>query len=144
MKIAQSKTLDEFIKEATLLHGDNYDYSEVNYINAKEKVSIICKKHGAFPQTPDSHLRGSGCPCCTGNHSKMQIEYLKIMELLRNTQIKHAENGGEYKIPNTSYSLDGYDAKNNTVYEFHGDFWHGNPKKYKPDEVNDVSKKNIW
>jgi hypothetical protein len=25
---------------------------------------MICPKHGEFPQTPHSHLRGAGCPFC--------------------------------------------------------------------------------
>jgi len=31
---------------------------------------------------------------------------------------RHAENGGEYKVPNTSFFVDGYDEKNNVVIEF--------------------------
>ena len=42
------------------------------------------------------------------------------------------------------YFADGYDPKTNTVYEFHGDFWHGNPKFYDPRENNPVSKKKFW
>ena len=28
------------------------------------------------------------------------------------------------------YIVDGYDSKTNTIYEFNGDFWHGNPNIY--------------
>ena len=42
----------------------------------------------------------------------------------------------EYKIPGTNYVADGYDPKSNTVYEFLGDFWHGNLNKYVPEEVH--------
>ena len=41
----------------------------------------------------------------------------------KDIDIRHAENGGEYRIDN--YLVDGFDEKNNTVYEFHGCFWHG-------------------
>ncbi len=50
------------------------------------------------------------------------------------------ENGGEYKIPNTNFKADGYCKKTNTIFEFHGDFWHGNPNKYNPNEINKVTK----
>ena len=30
-------TTKEFIKKAKTMHGDKYDYSKVNYVNAKEK-----------------------------------------------------------------------------------------------------------
>jgi hypothetical protein len=32
--------------------------------------------------------------------------------------IQHAENGGEFHIKELGYWVDGYDAKNNTVYEW--------------------------
>ena len=39
---------------------------------------------------------------------------------------------------------DGFCKSNNTIYEFHGDFWHGNPKKYIDTEfINTVSKKSM-
>ena len=47
--------------------NNDYDYSKVEYVNAITKVKIICKIHGKFEQTPDSHKRGSGCPKCSGN-----------------------------------------------------------------------------
>lgn len=57
-------TTAEFIESATKIHGDKYDYSEVNYVRHCDKVKIICKKHGEFYQTPNAHLGGTGCPVC--------------------------------------------------------------------------------
>lgn len=61
-------TTEEFIKKAKEKHGDKYDYSKVDYKNAKEKVCIICKEdgHGEFYQSPGHHLSGCGCPRCYG------------------------------------------------------------------------------
>ena len=56
------KTKDEFINEVKIVHNDFYDYSKVNYINNKEKVIIVCPKHGEFLQSPNKHLTGRGCP----------------------------------------------------------------------------------
>jgi hypothetical protein len=54
-----------FINEAKLLHGDKYDYSKVEYINAKTKIKIICPIHGEFEQMPDAHTKlKQGCPNC--------------------------------------------------------------------------------
>jgi Zn finger protein HypA/HybF involved in hydrogenase expression len=58
------KTTEEFVVEARAIHGDKYDYSGVNYQNSKTKVCIACPEHGEFWQTPNSHLRGTGCPVC--------------------------------------------------------------------------------
>lgn len=41
--------------------------------------------------------------------------------------IQHAENGGEYRIPGTRYFVDGFCEETNTIYEFYGDVYHGNP-----------------
>ena len=59
------KTLEEFIQNSIIRHGELYDYSSYNYINNQTASIIICKKHGGFPQTPNSHLSGSGCPSCS-------------------------------------------------------------------------------
>ena len=60
------KTTEEFIVEAKMVHGNKYDYSKVEYVNAHTKVCIICPKHGEFWQTPNSHLNGRGCSKCKG------------------------------------------------------------------------------
>lgn len=60
-------TTSSFIKEAKEVHGNLYDYSLVEYVKARVKVKIICKKHGVFLQTPNHHKRGTGCPICGGS-----------------------------------------------------------------------------
>jgi very-short-patch-repair endonuclease len=55
---------EEFIERAKKIHGDKYDYSNVIYKTAKEKIIVICKIHGDFEQIPDCHLRGNGCDKC--------------------------------------------------------------------------------
>lgn len=69
------KNTDEWISTAKEIHGDTYDYSEVNYLNNNTSVFIICKTHGGWNANPKYHLNGGGCPDCyfernTGlNHS---------------------------------------------------------------------------
>ena len=62
----QRKTKAKFIEEAALVHGYEYDYSLVEYVDTHTNISIICKKdgHGKFNQAPNGHLHGSGCPKC--------------------------------------------------------------------------------
>ena len=58
-------TTEEFIKKSREVHGDKYDYSKVEYYNSKEKVCIICPKHGEFWQIPRDHYgKKAGCPKC--------------------------------------------------------------------------------
>lgn len=61
----RKKTQECLISDFVKVHGCEYDYSEVVYVNVKEKVSIVCKHHGVFRQTPDNHLQGQGCPACS-------------------------------------------------------------------------------
>jgi Zn finger protein HypA/HybF involved in hydrogenase expression len=130
---------NEFIEKAKKIHFDKYDYLKVDYVKSDQKVTINCKKHGYFDQTPSNHLYGFGCSRCYSKYSKSQIIWLNLLEKLHNIYIIHMENEGEYKIPNTNYKADGYCKETNTIYEFHGDYWHGNPNIYNPDEINKVT-----
>lgn len=58
---------NEWIVEAKKVHGDKYDYSKVEYVKNSSKISIICKEHGEFLQTPANHIKGKNCPKCTGH-----------------------------------------------------------------------------
>ena len=56
---------EDFIKKAKEIHGDRYDYSKVEYVTFNKNITIICKEHGEFQQTPCSHLKSNGCNKCT-------------------------------------------------------------------------------
>ena len=60
------------------------------------------------------------------------------MEKIKNIKIKSAFGGREkeLKINKKYLKVDGYDEKNNTVYQFHGCYWHGCQKCYKKDDLN--------
>ena len=79
-------TTEEFIERAKEIHGNKYDYSKVEYVNAQTKVCIICPEHGEFWQTPHSHTTGKGCPIC--NESKLEK---KIKDLLIENNIHFIE-----------------------------------------------------
>lgn len=57
---------EELIDRFKSVHGDKYDYSSVEYLNANTKVTIICRQHGEFRQLPFAHLSGQECPKCKG------------------------------------------------------------------------------
>lgn len=56
--------------------------------------------------------------------------------------IQHAGNVGEkvLKINSKIYKLDGFCEETNTIYEFYGDFWHGNPDIYNKKDINPLCK----
>lgn len=65
-----------FVDNAVLVHGNKYDYSNVNYINSHSKITISCPIHGEFEQSPTRHLYGDGCPKCNGGVSITQEEFI--------------------------------------------------------------------
>jgi len=76
------------------------------------------------------------------NYSKGQIEWLEYIKVSV-PDIRHIMNhdGGEFIIPNSTFKADGYSMKDNMVFEYHGDFWHGNPAIYNPSDINTKAKK---
>ena len=145
IKIKEKATLTEreFIEKAKKVHGEKFDYTEINYVSTHKNINIRCLEHNInFEQHPSNHLSGSiGCNKCSfKKYSKAQMTWLIFMEKYYNIKIQHAENEGEYKIT-SRMRADGYCKLTNTIYEFHGDFWHGNPKKYNEHEINTCSNK---
>lgn len=72
----QTSNTKEFIFKAKKVHGNKFNYSKIEYKRAKIKVKIICPIHGEFRQTPDGHLRGSGCKKCSGNDQYTTKEFI--------------------------------------------------------------------
>lgn len=142
---------DEFIRTANTKHHGIYDYSKTVYLNNSTDVIIICKIHGDFLQKPNNHISGrlSGCPkCAKQSFSQVGIKWLQEVSLLLNLQIQHAGNTGEYKVQLPSgkkYYIDGVyqDDLDRIAFEFHGDYWHGNPSVYDPNDVNPTNGKTF-
>ena len=59
-----TQTLAHFIRRATAVHGDTYSYKKSVYVSTGKTLTITCKKHGDFDQSPDNHYAGNGCPTC--------------------------------------------------------------------------------
>ena len=63
--MSRKKTTEEIIEEFRAVHGDRYDYRDVDYDGGKVKVVIWCKKHNhPFKQAPVKHKVGQGCDLC--------------------------------------------------------------------------------
>jgi len=92
-----------FIEKSIEVHGDKYDYSNVNYINSKCKVEIKCLEHGFFEQIANSHLQGFGCSKCTKQHKPTTTEFIeKIKKIHKNKYnyelVKYKNNHTKIKI----------------------------------------------
>lgn len=121
---------EQFVNDSIIIHGNIYDYSLVDYKTCKDDVEIICNTHGVFLQKPSKHKSGHGCPHCT-QFKSYSSKANKWLDSLNINLIK------EYRLPEYKLrSVDGYDPITNTIYQFHGDFYHGNPKVYPPNYLN--------
>lgn len=54
----ESSLKDKFIEKCIEKYGDIFDYSETDYKNAKNEITVIDKKYGKFKVSPDKHIQG--------------------------------------------------------------------------------------
>lgn len=121
----------EFISRARVIHGDRYDYTKTMYRTARMKIVFECPEHGEVHQLPTNHLAGHRCALCSKRVSRVQAEWLDSLNV--------PEREVMIQAAGRRYFADGFDPVTNTVYEFWGDFWHGNPKVYDPAALNTVT-----
>jgi hypothetical protein len=108
-KHQQERVIANFIA----IHGNNYDYSKVEYVNSKQKVIVTCVTHGDFEIAPDHHInRKQGCAKC----------YYEAMRLTNEQFIEKAKAiyGDKYDYSNTRYTTG--DAKVEIFCPTHGVF----------------------
>jgi hypothetical protein len=114
-------TTAQFISRAIDIHGDQFDYSLVDYKGSHGKITIICKLHGEFEQIAYIHLKKRGCRKCIDSNNPGGYTF-KIFEKNR----KLAMSTGifyivEYHFPNEKFIKIGITP--NTVYQRHKRHW---------------------
>ena len=114
--MSKKLTTEEFIEKARKVHGDKYDYSNVEYINAKTKVEIICSIHGIFWQNPHDHLNKAGCSYCANEH-RNDNSRLTTKEFIKRAKEVH---GDKYDYSNAEYK--GANIKLKIICPAHGIF----------------------
>ena len=87
----QRLSKEDFISKAKSIHGDKYDYSKVEYVNAQTKVCIICPEHGEFLQIPNAHLRGNGCPKCGGKLVNNTEDFISRSNEIHNNKYDYSK-----------------------------------------------------
>lgn len=108
-----------FIEKAKKVHGNRYDYSKVNYVNNRTKITIICPEHGEFEQTPNSHLCGKGCQICS-EEIRCNKRRKNVDELIREfNEIHH--NKYDYSLIKEHYK--NATTKIPIICPEHGIFW---------------------
>jgi hypothetical protein len=108
-------TTEKFIEKAINTHGNKYDYFKSNYIVGLNKIEIICKKHGSFWQSTNTHLnQKAGCPKCKTSKGEEDIAIY-----LNENKIKYIY---QYcvLIKESRHYYDFYLPDNNIIIEFNG------------------------
>ena len=95
---------EKFIVEARKIHGDKYDYSQVEYVDNKTEVIIKCNVCGTvFKQKPQVHiLHKCGCPEC-GRRKNALARRRPIEKFVEKAKAKH---GDRYDYSNARYDGD--------------------------------------
>ena len=86
---SKRKLVESFVADAIAVHGPKYNYDLVKYVNNKTPVIILCLVHGEFFQTPDVHLRGSGCSIC-GQITLQSLNLISADQIIERSQQKHS------------------------------------------------------
>lgn len=130
---------EDFIEKSNKIHNNKYDYSNVKYIKSSYKVEIICKKHGSFYQSPNSHLRKIGCPKCNISKGEEKINnFLKNNNIIFETQKRFEKCKNINTLP-----FDFYLPEYNICIEFDG-FQHYEKYSFEKDEnrLNETRKRD--
>ena len=110
-------TQDEIILKFKEVHGEKYDYTNINYVNNKVKVPIICPGHGIFWQSPHQHIAGHGCPVCGIKKRTKNITFSRE-KFIQKAQVIH---GDKYDYSEVIYSNN--KTKIKIICPIHGVFW---------------------
>ena len=85
-----TKSREDYVNEANIVHNFKYDYSKLNYIKASGKVCIVCPEHGEFWQVASSHLQGCGCPKCANEENGVRRKY-STEEFINKAKLVHKD-----------------------------------------------------
>jgi hypothetical protein len=135
---------EAFIVKARRIHGNKYDYSQVEYVNAHTKVKIGCAEHGFFEQTPHNHLIGHECAKCQISKGEKYIEgWLKSHDVTYNREHRFDDCRNVLPLP-----FDFHIPDMNLLIEFDGrqhfepvDFF-GGLRSFVQCQINDTIKNN--
>lgn len=136
------KHSEKFFEKVKKKHGDKYDYSLVKYTHIRDKIKIICHKHGIFVQDAFNHANGSDCPKCASFGSKAEKELGDFLKNIYTDTIIEKNR----KILKNYLELDFYIPKLKIAFEYNGTYWHNEryiDKNYHLNKTEQCEQKGI-
>lgn len=123
------KDTDYFIQKSKDIYDNAFSYENASYVTTDTPLIVTCKQHGNQSITPTDHYR-VGCWMCKRNRMQdIWLDELNIPNTKEHRQVRLIIQGKLHVV-------DGFDLTTNTVFLFHGDFWHGNPILYNSTDIN--------
>jgi Zn finger protein HypA/HybF involved in hydrogenase expression len=131
----------DFSDVKTYVEADGTTLCSSEYVNCDTPLDFMCPKGHEYSNT-FSHFKNDGqrCPRCSGGPvSKISQVWLDQKDKLHPTPLLR-----EHRIivSGKKYKVDALDLLTKTVYEFLGGFYHGNPARFKPEDMNLKLKKS--
>lgn len=149
----RTNSLDD-LKERALRDRTDIDVSECVIDESgkyKRLSNIRCTKHNIYYSSIARNKTGQ-CPEC---YKEYNLERLKMAQVAA----WESESSGSFVsksetkwldelsvkdrqvwLKDVKYKVDGFDPDTNTVYLYHGRFWHGCPETYDPEMIHPVVK----
>jgi hypothetical protein len=143
----------EQVKEKALKTRKNIDVSECYIETEKYKkiLNIKCTVHNVYYS---SYVKGKIglCPKCNEERNLAQLAVAmplawasqKNGSFVSKKETKWLDSLGienrQVWLEDVKYKVDGYDPNTNTVYLYHGKFWHGCPETFDPEMIHPVVK----
>jgi hypothetical protein len=84
-------TTEDFIERAKAVHGDSYDYSLAEYQGIHKYVTIVCRKHGQFQQSPANHYQGKGCSVCGGSRPHTTESFIDAAQSVHSDRYDYSQ-----------------------------------------------------
>jgi len=133
---------DEFVKRATKIHKNKYNYKLTKIKRREDSVKIFCNKcERYFYQSWRAHLRGSGCRSCAFKNTSIE---LFIENFLKKYNITHRKNDRTLLC---GMELDFYLPDYRLAIECDGIHWHsdfrGKDENYHLNKTNLCENKGI-
>lgn len=140
------KTLKIRKEEIESKFGNKIDVSEIS-LSGSKILNLRCVEHNiVFDNWIDSLKKGHiSCPeCKKRNWSHQWHGKFSRGSYVSKSETKWLDEIGiidrQVWLDDIKYKVDGFDQNTNTVYLYHGRFWHGCPETFNPEEIHPVTK----
>jgi hypothetical protein len=112
---------------------NDYDWLFTQYINQNKTSVQIADELNISDLTVGNYLRKAEIDIKLTYHTSYRSN--QWLDSLGITEREY-----QWHPTNKRVKSDGYDPTTNTIYEFHGDYWHGNPDVFPIEEYNKSTK----